>query len=163
MAAAGPSNGSMGVAPPRRPAKRMAAGPTPDMTMTGMSPRVPATNSALQLSTFEVSLSPLFRLGSADMDCVQSNYSTEDFVAALSEKQIAESKSKPGPFDPKPFLATFSPALDNLLSLRQQVADRTKKMESDVRRAEREYGKRLRELDGGFEVSSGVVNRAGER
>lgn len=25
-------------------------------------------------------------------------------------------------------------------------------METDVRRAEREYGKRLRELDGGFEV-----------
>jgi hypothetical protein len=63
MSAAGPPKGSMSVAPPRRPAKRMAAGSTPDMTMTGMSPRVPATNSALQLSTFEVSLSPLLRRG----------------------------------------------------------------------------------------------------
>lgn len=70
MAAAGPSNGSMGVAPPRRPAKRMAAGSTPDMTMTGMSPRVPATNSALQLSTFEVSLSPLLRPRPTDWDRV---------------------------------------------------------------------------------------------
>jgi hypothetical protein len=72
----------------------------------------------------------------------------------LSEKLITESRSNPGPFDPKPFLQTFSPALDSLLALRQQVAERTKKMESDVRRAEREYGKRLRELDGGFEVRS---------
>lgn len=82
----------------------------------------------------------------------QSNYSTEDFIGTLSEKIIAESKATPGPFNPTPFLETFSPALDSLLSLRQQVAERTKKMESDVRRAEREYGKRLRELDGGFEV-----------
>lgn len=49
-------------------------------------------------------------------------------------------------------MQTFSPALDTLLSLRAQVEDRTKKMESDVRRANREYGKRLRELDSGFEV-----------
>jgi hypothetical protein len=42
--------------------------------------------------------------------------------------------------------------LDSLLSLRAQVAERTKKMETDVRRAEREYGRRLRELDGGFEA-----------
>lgn len=32
------------------------------------------------------------------------------------------------------------------------MAERTKKMETEVRRAEREYGRRLRELDGGFEV-----------
>lgn len=55
-------------------------------------------------------------------------------------------------FNPTPFIQTFSPALDELLKLRTQVAERTKKMESDVRRAHREYGKRLRELDGGFEV-----------
>jgi hypothetical protein len=67
---------------------------------------------------------------------------------------IQESKSNPGPFDPKPFLKTFSPALDQLLALRSQVAERTKKMETEVRRAEREYGRRLRELDGGFEVSA---------
>jgi hypothetical protein len=48
---------------------------------------------------------------------------------------------------------TFSPALDQLLALRAQVVERTKKMEGDVRQANREYGKRLRELDSGFEVS----------
>ncbi len=52
-------------------------------------------------------------------------------------------------------MQAFSPALDSLLALRSQVAERTKKMESDVRRANREYGKRLRELDSGFEAVGG--------
>jgi predicted RNase H-like nuclease (RuvC/YqgF family) len=38
--------------------------------------------------------------------------------------------------------------------LRKQVAERTKRMEEDVKMAERDYGRRLRELDGGFEVST---------
>lgn len=140
--------------PPRRPAKRApglpafspAQGQTtsagPSSPLAGPSQAQsqaikhhdPAIERALQLSTFE------------------SNYSIEDFIGTLSEKVVAESKSNPGPFDSKPFLETFSPALDSLLSLRSQVAERTKKMETEVRRAEREYGRRLRELDGGFEV-----------
>lgn len=52
-------------------------------------------------------------------------------------------------------MQAFSPALDSLLALRSQVAERTKKMESDVRRANREYGKRLRELDSGFDAVGG--------
>ncbi|KAK8846861.1 hypothetical protein IAR55_005951 [Kwoniella newhampshirensis] len=115
--------------PPKRPAKRDTSGLTP-----GFKPRDPAIDRALQLSTFE------------------SNYSVEDFIGTLSEKLISESKADPGPFNPKPFLQTFSPALDSLLALRSQVAERTKKMETEVRRAEREYGRRLRELDGGFEA-----------
>jgi hypothetical protein len=134
--------------PPRRPAKRNTSGlhplsPTSQAQAQGSSSlsrsqtiqhHDPAINRALQLSTFE------------------NNYSTEDFITTLSDRLIHESKSNPGPFNPKPFLGTFSPALDQLLSLRSQVAERTKKMETEVRRAEREYGRRLRELDGGFEV-----------
>ncbi|WVQ74124.1 hypothetical protein IAR50_003715 [Cryptococcus sp. DSM 104548] len=112
--------------PPRRPAKRVTQQPP--------RPRDPAIERALQLSTFE------------------GNYGTEEFISVLSDKLIDQSKTTPGPFDPAPFLQTFSPALDSLLALRAQVAERTKKMETDVRRAEREYGKRLRELDGGFET-----------
>lgn len=52
-------------------------------------------------------------------------------------------------------MQAFSPALDSLLALRSQVADRTKKMEGEVRRANREYGKRLRELDSGFDAVGG--------
>jgi hypothetical protein len=123
--------------PPRRPAKRNTATAGAASAVTPPAPprhRDPAIERALQLSTFE------------------SNYSTEDFITTLSDKLISESKATPGAFDPKPFLQTFSPALDTLLSLRSQVAERTKKMETDVRRAEREYGRRLRELDGGFEA-----------
>lgn len=134
--------------PPRRPAKRVTANLQPlsptNQQASSATPSLsrsqslvhhdPAIDRALQLSTFE------------------HNYSTEDFVSTLSDKLIQESKSIPGPFDPKPFLQTFSPALDRLLQLRSQVAERTKKMETEVRRAEREYGRRLRELDGGFEV-----------
>ncbi|WVO25118.1 uncharacterized protein IAS62_006504 [Cryptococcus decagattii] len=115
--------------PPRRPAKRNTT-----TAVKSSKPRDPAIENTLQLSTFE------------------NNYSTEEFIGALSEKLIAESKANPGPFNPTPFLQTFSPALDTLLELRRQVAEKTKKMETDVRRAEREYGKRLRELDGGFEA-----------
>ncbi|WVF69874.1 hypothetical protein IAT40_004656 [Kwoniella sp. CBS 6097] len=121
--------------PPKRPAKRDTTSLAP-----GFKPRDPAIDRALQLSTFE------------------GNYSTEDFISTLSEKLISESKADPGPFNPKPFLQTFSPALDSLLALRQQVAERTKKMETDVRRAEREYGRRLRELDGGFEAIGNSFN-----
>ncbi|OCF42358.1 exocyst complex component protein [Kwoniella heveanensis CBS 569] len=130
-----PTSGSGPSMPPKRPAKRDTTTLAP-----GFKPRDPAIDRALQLSTFE------------------SNYSTEDFISTLSEKLISESKADPGPFNPKPFLQTFSPALDSLLALRQQVAERTKKMETDVRRAEREYGRRLRELDGGFEAIGNSFN-----
>ena len=134
--------------PPRRPAKRITSGlqplsPSNQQASSSTSSlsrsqslvhHDPAIDRALQLSTFE------------------GNYTTEDFVSTLSDKLIQESKAAAGPFDPKPFLQTFSPALDQLLQLRSQVAERTKKMETEVRRAEREYGRRLRELDGGFEV-----------
>ena len=114
--------------------------PGPSQPVT--RPADPAIDKALQLSTFE------------------SNYSAEDFVGTLSEKLIDRSKATSGPFDPQPFMDTFSPALDSLLKLREQVAERTKRMEMDVRRAEREYGRRLRELDGGFEVSDHGLIRA---
>ncbi|OCF37461.1 exocyst complex component protein [Kwoniella heveanensis BCC8398] len=130
-----PTSGSGPSMPPKRPAKRDTTTIAP-----GFKPRDQAIDRALQLSTFE------------------SNYSTEDFISTLSEKLISESKADPGPFNPKPFLQTFSPALDSLLALRQQVAERTKKMETDVRRAEREYGRRLRELDGGFEAIGNSFN-----
>ncbi|WVW78603.1 hypothetical protein I302_100562 [Kwoniella bestiolae CBS 10118] len=147
-----PAPGSAPGTPPKRPAKRDTSSlalssisnnnnnhhngnsAASGITLASIKPRDPIIERALQLSTFE------------------SNYSTEDFISNLSEKLINESKADPGPFNPKPFLQTFSPALDSLLALRQQVAERTKKMETDVRRAEREYGRRLRELDGGFEA-----------
>ncbi|WOO82794.1 Exocyst complex component sec10 [Vanrija pseudolonga] len=117
--------------PPRRPAKRNTLQAKPPDTPPR---RDPAIQKALQLST------------------LKDGYSTEEFMSTLSEKLVAESKATPGPFNPTPFMQTFSPALDALLALRSQVGEETKAMESDVRRAHREYGKRLRELDSGFEA-----------
>ncbi len=65
----------------------------------------------------------------------------------------------PPAFDPKPFIKTFSPALDQLLFLRKQVSEKTEVLEEDVRKAEREYSSRLEELDGGFEVRGWVAYR----
>ncbi|GMK57608.1 hypothetical protein CspeluHIS016_0404420 [Cutaneotrichosporon spelunceum] len=126
--------------PPRRPQRSVRLPPSRSENGALQTPprRDPAVAKALQLSTFE-----------------QGAYSTEDFVSTLSEKLIAESKASTGPFDPVPFMQAFSPALDSLLALRSQVSERTKKMEGDVRRANREYGKRLRELDSGFEAVGG--------
>ncbi|TXT10705.1 hypothetical protein VHUM_02210 [Vanrija humicola] len=118
--------------PPRRPAKRNTLQARPPDTPPR---RDPAIQKAVQLSTFK-----------------QDGYSTEEFLGVLSEKLVAESKATPGPFNPTPFMQTFSPALDALLKLRSDVGEQTKAMESDVRRAHREYGKRLRELDSGFEA-----------
>lgn len=142
----GPSTASSSTAPPRRPTRRVAqppaapsassamASPIPDVKPAPIHPSNPAIDRALALSSFE------------------GSYSTEEFIATLSDQLISTSKATAGAFDPQPFLHTFSPALDSLLSLRAQVAERTKKMETEVRRAEREYGRRLRELDGGFEA-----------
>ena len=54
--------------------------------------------------------------------------------------------------DPLPFISSFSPALDHLLSLQKSVSRKTKDLEGEVREAERSCEGRLREIDGGFEV-----------
>lgn len=59
--------------PPRRPAKRNTT-----TVVRSSKPRDPAIERTLQLSTFE------------------NNYSTEEFIGALSEKLITESKANPG-------------------------------------------------------------------
>lgn len=50
-------------------------------------------------------------------------------------------------------MKSFSPALDHLLNMRKEIAERTTTLEGEVKVAERDYAGRLRELDGGFEVS----------
>lgn len=75
---------------------------------------------------------------------------------SLSEKLIASSSASTSgePFDPLPFLRTFTHSLDTLLTIRTQVQTRTERLESEVRKAEREYSKRLGELDRGFDAVS---------
>jgi hypothetical protein len=55
-------------------------------------------------------------------------------------------------FDPKPFIRTFEAAVDKLIAVRKDVQTKTEQMEKSVRVAEREYSKRMAELNRGFEV-----------
>jgi hypothetical protein len=55
-------------------------------------------------------------------------------------------------FDPKPFLQTFEVAVDKLIALRKEVQAKTEQMEKSVRVAEREYSKKMADLNRSFEV-----------
>lgn len=59
----------------------------------------------------------------------------------------------PTAFNPKPFIRTLEAAVDQLISLRKDVQARTEQQEKSVKVAEREYSKRMAELNRGFEVS----------
>lgn len=56
-------------------------------------------------------------------------------------------------FDPKPFIHTLDAAVDRLIALRGDVQTRTEQMEKSVKVAEREYSKKMSELNRGFDVS----------
>lgn len=55
-------------------------------------------------------------------------------------------------FDPKPFIRSFEAAVDKLIAVRKDVQMKTEQMEKSVRVAEREYSKKMVELNNGFEV-----------
>ncbi|KII94933.1 hypothetical protein PLICRDRAFT_128288 [Plicaturopsis crispa FD-325 SS-3] len=93
----------------------------------------PSVQEQLQLKTFE------------------GKFDVKDFVGAVSEKLIAQSQSDPGPFNPKPFIRTFEAAIDKLIAVRKDVQARTEQLEKSVRVGEREYSRKMAELNRGFE------------
>jgi len=84
----------------------------------------------------------------------KGKFDVTDFVGSVSEKLIAQSKIDNGPFDPQPFIRTFEAAVDKLIAVRKDVQIKTEQMEKSVRVAEREYSKRMAELNRGFETVS---------
>lgn len=48
--------------------------------------------------------------------------------------------------------------MDSLLDIRKQVQSKTDQLEGEVKKAEKDYAKRLGELDKGFEVSSPIFH-----
>jgi hypothetical protein len=58
-------------------------------------------------------------------------------------------------FNPKPFISTFEAAVDRLIALRKDVQAKTEQMEKSVRVVEREYSKKMSDLNRGFEVRPG--------
>ncbi len=55
-------------------------------------------------------------------------------------------------FDPKPFIRTLEAAVDRLIAVRKDVQARTEQMEKSVKVTEREYSKKMADLNKGFEV-----------
>lgn len=85
------------------------------------------------------------------LEAFEGKFDVKDFVGTISEKLIAQSKADPGPFDPKPFIRTFEAAVDKLIAVRKDVQEKSEKMEKIVRTTEREYTKKMAELNRGFE------------
>ncbi|KAI6047487.1 exocyst complex component Sec10-like protein [Pisolithus marmoratus] len=102
------------------------------------------TNDPLQLDpAFESQLG---------LDTFEGKFDVKDFVGSLSEKLITQSKTSSGPFDPKPFIRTFELVVDRLISVRKDVQVKTEQLEKNVRVAEREYSRKMAELNKGFEA-----------
>jgi exocyst complex component 5 len=57
-------------------------------------------------------------------------------------------------FDPQPFIRTFESAVDSLIEIRKDLQKRTEQNEQAVKAAEKDYTKRLAELNTGFEVTT---------
>lgn len=55
-------------------------------------------------------------------------------------------------FDPKPFIQSFEAAVDRLIAVRKEVQTKSEQMEKSVRVSEREYSKKMADLNRGFEV-----------
>ncbi|EPQ59103.1 exocyst complex component Sec10 [Gloeophyllum trabeum ATCC 11539] len=82
----------------------------------------------------------------------EGKFDVKDFIGSVSERLITQSKSDAGPFDPKPFIRTFEEAVDRLIKVRKDVQARTEQLERTVRTAEREYSKKMADLNKGFEA-----------
>ncbi|KAF9779455.1 exocyst complex component Sec10 [Thelephora terrestris] len=81
----------------------------------------------------------------------EGKFDVKDFVASISEKLISQSKASTGPFNPTPFIRSFEVAVDQLIQIRNDVQAKTEKMEKNVRVTERDYSKKMQELNRGFE------------
>lgn len=55
-------------------------------------------------------------------------------------------------FDPKPFIRTFDTAVDTLIKIRKDVQKETTQQEQSSKVAEKEYSRKLADLNRGFEV-----------
>ncbi|KAF8917823.1 exocyst complex component Sec10-like protein [Mucidula mucida] len=106
-------------------------------------PPLPAAPPTLDPSVEEHLRPAVLRYGKFDVT---------EFIGSVSEKLINQSKADSGPFDPKPFIRTFEAAVDKLIAVRKDVQAKTEQMEKGVRVSEREYSKKMADLNRGFEA-----------
>jgi hypothetical protein len=110
-----------------------------------------------------------------NLETFKGKFDVIEFIGAVSEKLITQSKAdaarkynptemhrmtqtiKTIAIDPKPFIRTFEAAVGKLLTIRRDVQAKTDQMEKVVRVAEREYSKKMAELNRGFEVKTLLI------
>ncbi|ESK94451.1 exocyst complex component protein [Moniliophthora roreri MCA 2997] len=113
----------------------------------------------------DISLDPVVEQH-LQLSAFKGKFDVTEFVGGVSEKIIARSKEDAGPFDPQPFIKTFEAAVDRLIAVRKEVQAKTEQMEKSVRVSEREYSKKMNELNRGFEAVgnsfSGMESRMNE-
>lgn len=74
-------------------------------------------------------------------------------MSALLNYNVHTSNGERGiAFDPKPFIRTFEAAVDELMVIRKAVQAKAEQNEKSVRVAEREYSKKMADLNKGFEA-----------
>ena len=73
-------------------------------------------------------------------------------VSYTESVSVAPTQCRETAFDPKPFIRTFEAAVDKLIEVRRDVQAKTEQLEKTVRVAEREYSKKMGDLNKGFEV-----------
>ncbi|KAF9509870.1 hypothetical protein BS47DRAFT_1396495 [Hydnum rufescens UP504] len=112
----------------------VSGGTRRDMARNDLYAPDPALQELLKLKTFE------------------DNFDIQEFIGGISDNLIAQSKEDTGPFDPAPFIRTFESSVDALLAIRKDVQTKKEAMEDNVRIAEREFSRKLAELNSGFEA-----------
>ncbi|KAJ9093791.1 hypothetical protein QFC19_008167 [Naganishia cerealis] len=78
----------------------------------------------------------------------EHNFNVEAFIGGLTEK-LGESESlqsQTGAIEPVTYSKTFSTALDHLLALQKQMSSRTRRLDEEMKIAERDYAGRLRDM-----------------
>ncbi|KAJ9123956.1 hypothetical protein QFC22_000747 [Naganishia vaughanmartiniae] len=82
----------------------------------------------------------------------EHNFNVEGFIGGLTENLSESSQSRSGAIEPVTYSKTFSTALDHLLALQKQMSTRTRRLDEEMKIAERDYAGRLKDMQGDFEA-----------
>ncbi|WFD33662.1 Exocyst complex component 5 [Malassezia cuniculi] len=83
----------------------------------------------------------------------QGAFSSADFVAALSEPELAATRSSHMPLNATPFIETFRKAIEDLQGIRQTVGNEVVALSSDVQVSQFVYAKKMRQLAHNFDAT----------
>lgn len=91
--------------------------------------------------------------GLCSLPTFQGAFSSADFVAALSEPQLAAARESHQPFSAAPFIDTFRKSIEELQAIRQGVGHEVVARGSDVQVSQFVYAKKMRQLAHNFDAT----------